>query len=267
MSTVVIIPARYGSTRFPGKLLSLLSGKPVIRHVCERAMTATLADRVIVATDSDKIYQTVRSFGGDAVMTSSEHPSGTDRIAEAARRADYDIIVNVQGDEPLIRGEMIDTVISLLEDSRADMGTLVKKIEDPDEVLDPNVVKAVFDTQGFALYFSRAPIPFYREEFDGLRAAGCELRVKEKGTLNLEPGTLNLEFYKHIGIYSYRRDVLLKLTELSQSALEKAEKLEQLRALENGYKIKVGITGHETIGVDTREDMEKVERWLGERGK
>ncbi|MEC4684813.1 MAG: 3-deoxy-manno-octulosonate cytidylyltransferase [Nitrospirota bacterium] len=264
MSAVVIIPARYGSTRFPGKLLSPLSGKPVIRHVCERAMTATLADRVIVATDSDKIYQTVRSFGGDAVMTSSEHPSGTDRIAEAARGADYDIIVNVQGDEPLIRGEMIDSVISLLEDSRADMGTLVKRIEDTDEVFDPNVVKAVFDTQGFALYFSRAPIPFYREE---LRVAGCGLRVKEKETLNLEPGTLNLEFYKHIGIYSYRRDVLLNLTGLSQSALEKAERLEQLRALENGYKIKVGITAHETIGVDTREDIEKVERWLGERGK
>ncbi len=257
MSAVVIIPARYASTRFPGKLLSPLSGKPVIRHVCERAMTATLADRVIVATDSDKIYQAVRSFGGDAVMTSSEHPSGTDRIAEVARGADYDIIVNVQGDEPLIRGEMIDAVISLLEDSRADMGTLVKRIENPDEVLDPNVVKAVFDTQGFALYFSRAPIPFYREEFEGLR-------VKEKETLNLEPGTLNLEFYKHIGIYSYRRDVLLRLTELPQSALEKAEKLEQLRALENGYRIKVGITGHETIGVDTREDMEKVERRLRE---
>ncbi len=267
MSTVVIIPARYGSTRFPGKLLSPLSGKPVIRHVYERAMTATLADRVIVATDSDKIYQTVRSFGGDAVMTSSEHPSGTDRIAEVASGADYDIIVNVQGDEPLIMGEMIDSVISLLEDSRADMGTLAKRIEDTDEVFDPNVVKAVFDTQGFALYFSRAPIPFYREEFEGLRVTGCEFRVKEKETLNLEPGTLNLEFYKHIGIYSYRRDVLLRLTELPQSALEKAEKLEQLRALENGYKIKIGITGHETIGVDTREDMEKVERWLGESGK
>jgi len=267
MSTVVIIPARYGSTRFPGKLLSPLSGKPVIRHVYERAMTATLVDRVIVATDSDKIYQAVRSFGGDAVMTSSEHPSGTDRIAEVARGADYDIIVNVQGDEPLIMGEMIDSVISLLEDSRADMGTLVKRIDDPEDVFDPNVVKAVFDTQGFALYFSRAAIPFYREEFLDCRLTIDDFRLNRKKISNLQSSIVNLQLHKHIGIYSYRRDVLLKLTEFSQSALEKAEKLEQLRALENGYKIKVGITGHETIGVDTREDMEKVERWLGERGK
>ncbi|GMT47833.1 MAG: 3-deoxy-manno-octulosonate cytidylyltransferase [bacterium] len=274
MSAVVIIPARYGSTRFPGKLLSLLSGKPVIRHVYERAMTATLADSVIVATDSDKIHQTVRSFGGDAVMTSSEHPSGTDRIAEVARGADYDIIVNVQGDEPLIMGEMIDSVISLLEDSRADMGTLVKRIEDPEEVFDPNVVKVVFDTQGFALYFSRAPIPFYREEFPDCRFSIDDCRLNKKkisssqsSVGNRQSSIINLQLHKHIGIYSYRRDVLLRLTELSQSALEKAEKLEQLRALENGYRIKVGITGHETIGVDTREDMEKVERWLGESGK
>jgi len=251
MSAVIIIPARYGSTRFPGKLLSALAGRPVIQHVHERAMTASLAECVIVATDSDRILRVVEGFGGTAVMTSPEHPSGTDRIAEVARGTDYDIIVNVQGDEPLIRGEMIDTVISLLEDSRADIGTLVKRIEDPDEVFDPNVVKAVFDRDGFALYFSRAPVPFYREEFSGSR--------------HPRPVTWNLELYKHLGIYSYRRDVLLRLTELPQSALEKAEKLEQLRALENGYKIKVGITRHETIGVDTREDVERVELWLRER--
>ncbi len=252
MSTAVIIPARYGSTRFPGKLLSEVSGKPVIQHVYERARTAVLPDAVIVATDSDRILRAVRSFGGEAVMTSPRHPSGTDRIAEVAAGTDYDIIVNVQGDEPLIRGEMIDGVVRLLDDSRADMATLVKRIDDPDDVFDPNVVKAVFDAEGFALYFSRATIPFYREEFKELQSG--------------EAGTCKLLFYKHLGIYSYRRDVLLSLTGLSQSPLEKAERLEQLRALENGYRIKVGLSGHGTIGVDTREDLEKVEQWFRERG-
>ncbi len=254
MSAVVIIPARYGSTRFPGKPLSILAGRPLIQHVYERAATASLADRVMVATDSERIRRAVESFGGDAVMTAPEHPSGTDRIAEAARGTDYDIIVNVQGDEPLIRGEMIDAVIGLLEDGRADMGTLAKRIEDPDEVFDPNVVKAVFDGEGFALYFSRAPVPFYRDEFCG--PGSRESRPPES--------VQGLDLYKHLGIYSYRRDVLMRLTELPQSALERAERLEQLRALENGCRIKVGITGYETVGVDTPEDLARVEQRLRE---
>ncbi|NOZ26346.1 MAG: 3-deoxy-manno-octulosonate cytidylyltransferase [Nitrospirae bacterium] len=248
MSAVIIIPARYGSTRFPGKLLSTLAGRPLIQHVHDRATSAKLADRVIVATDSERIRRVVESFGGTAVMTSPGHPSGTDRIAEVARGTRYDIIVNVQGDEPLIRGEMIDAVIGLLDDGRADIGTLAKRIEVPDEIFDPNVVKTVFDRDGFALYFSRAPVPFYREAFRGFR---------------LREGR-SPEVYKHLGIYSYRRDVLLRLTGLPQSPLEKAEKLEQLRALENGYRIKVGMAGHETIGVDTSEDLARVEQWLRE---
>ena len=260
MSSVVIIPARYGSTRFPGKPLALIAGKPVIQHIYERAKTATLVDRVMVATDSEEICQAVLSFGGTAVMTSSGHRSGTDRIAEVARGSDYDIIVNVQGDEPLIRGEMIDDVVRLLADSRADMGTLVRRIENPDEIFDPNVVKAVFDREGFALYFSRAPIPFYREEFS-------DCRSDKERSLNRQSSIVNCQSYKHIGIYSYRRDVLLRLAELPRSPVEKAEKLEQLRALENGYRIKVGITEHETIGVDSRDDMRKVEECLRKTGE
>ena len=164
MTAIVIIPARYDSARFPGKPLSPLNGKPLIRHVYENSKKSKLAEDVIVATDSDAIFKTVIAFGGKAVMTSKEHTSGTDRIAEVAGALDYDIIVNVQGDEPLIRAEMIDDVIRLLDDKRAAMGTLVKKIEDPEEIFDPNVVKAVFDKEGFAMYFSRAPIPYHRDE-------------------------------------------------------------------------------------------------------
>lgn len=251
MTAIVIIPARYESTRFPGKPLYPLKGIPVIQHVYENSKLADLAGDVIVATDSETIFERVLAFGGKAIMTDRRHPSGTDRIAEVAASMDYDIIVNVQGDEPLIRPEMINDVITLLGDKRASIGTLVKKIEDPKEIIDPNVVKVVFDTEGFALYFSRAPIPFYRDEWKALDHIP---RVAGYGP----PGAV----YKHIGIYSYRREALLSLAAMEPTELEKIEKLEQLRALANGLKIKVKETFFETYGVDTPEDLERVEKWL-----
>jgi 3-deoxy-manno-octulosonate cytidylyltransferase (CMP-KDO synthetase) len=240
MTAIVIIPARYDSTRFPGKPLCPLRGKPLIQHVYENSKRSRRAEDVIVATDSETIFERVFAFGGKAVMTNKNHPSGTDRIAEVAASLDYDIIVNVQGDEPLIRPEMIDDVITALDDTRASIGTLIKKIEDPVEISDNNVVKVVFDKERFALYFSRAAVPF--------RAPHSEIRAPE--------------YYKHIGIYSYRRDVLLSLAGMEQTDLEKIEKLEQLRALENGLKIKVMETFLETFGVDTPEDLERVEKCL-----
>jgi 3-deoxy-manno-octulosonate cytidylyltransferase (CMP-KDO synthetase) len=240
MTAIVIIPARYDSARFPGKLLYPLKGIPVIQHVYENSRQARLADDVLVATDSETIFEKVISFGGKTVMTDGRHQSGTDRIAEVARSIDYDIIVNVQGDEPLIRPEMIDDVIALLEDEKASIGTLIKRIQDPEEIADPNVVKVVFDTEGFALYFSRARIPFH--------ASHSETRTPD--------------YYKHIGIYSYRRAILLALAGMEQSGLERIEKLEQLRALENGMRIKIRETSFETYGVDTPEDIERVEKCL-----
>ena len=240
MPVAVIIPARYDSTRFPGKPLYPLKGKPLIQHVYENSKKSRLAEEVMVATDSETIFERVLAFGGKAVMTDKNHPSGTDRIAEVAASLDYDIIVNVQGDEPLIRPEMIDDVIMALDDSRASIGTLIKKIEDPGEIVDYNVVKVVFDRQMFAVYFSRATIPF--------RAHHSEVRRPD--------------YYKHIGIYSYRRDVLLSIAGMEPTELENIEKLEQLRALENGMKIKVKETFLETFGVDTPEDLERVEKCL-----
>jgi 3-deoxy-manno-octulosonate cytidylyltransferase (CMP-KDO synthetase) len=260
LKAIAIIPARYDSVRFPGKPLALLKGKPVIQHVYENARTSQELDRVLVATDNDAIVEAVTTFGGEAVMTSPDLASGTDRIAEVANNLDYDIIVNVQGDEPIIRGEMIDTVVRLLDDKRASMGTLVRRVQDPDEIFDPNTVKAVFDKEGFAIYFSRSTIPYYRDEF--IKTQDASFKSQDKRTNSPESEPSNLKFYKHIGIYSYRRNVLMDLTKLPQSDLEKAEKLEQLRALDNGYKIKVGKTDMETIGVDTPEDLKKVEKWL-----
>ncbi len=237
MSKAVIIPARYSSVRFPGKPLARLGGKTVIRHVYERSLSAGSIDEVIVATDHEEIFREVLDFGGKAVMTRPDHPSGTDRIAEVAKENDYDIIVNVQGDEPLITGEMIDQVVGLLDEEEADISTLARAGSDPGEYRDPNTVKVVLDSRGYALYFSRAEIPFFRD--------GGEI-----------------SFLAHIGIYGYRREVLLALTALEPAPPERAERLEQLRALFNGYRIRVGITENKTFGIDTPEDLERVERWL-----
>lgn len=254
MSAIVVIPARYASTRFPGKPLALLKGMPLIQHVYQNSLNARLASEVIVATDSETIFETVMSFGGKAVITSPDHQSGTDRIAEVAAAMNCDIMVNVQGDEPLIRPEMIDAVISVLDDNRASLGTLAIPIRDSREIFDPNVVKVVFDAEGFAWYFSRAPIPYHRDEWNDPLAQSREMRAKSDLVVR--------DCFKHVGIYSYRRDVLLKLSSLPPARLELIEKLEQLRAIENGFRIKVRETSFETIGVDTPQDLERVEQCL-----
>jgi 3-deoxy-manno-octulosonate cytidylyltransferase (CMP-KDO synthetase) len=245
-STIIaIIPARYGSTRFPGKSLAMIKDKPMIQWVYERTKLSKLVQRVIVATDDDRILKAVRAFGGEAVMTSPVHATGTDRIAEVVRDLACDLVVNVQGDEPLIQPDMIDQAIApLAADPSIPMGTLCRKITDRTEAFDPNVVKVVFDEKGFALYFSRAPIPWNRDEWAGKHSFG---------DLSLA-GPL----YKHIGLYVYRRDFLLQYAGMPQAALENTEKLEQLRALERGYRIKVTVTEHESFGVDIPGDLGKI---------
>ncbi len=265
MSAIVIIPSRYASTRFPGKPLCPLLGKPMIQHVYERVRKAKLVKSVFVATDNRQILEAVEDFGGTAVMTSGDHQSGTDRIAEAVSRIQdcaTDIIVNVQGDEPMIEPAMVDDLVRLMDDERAFIGTLAKRMEDPAEIADPNVVKVVFNDEGFALYFSRAPIPYHRDS-DKLQATSNELKTKEESGDSLlvtDKGTRY--FYKHIGIYAYRKDALLSFSKMPQTRLERIEKLEQLRALENGLSIKVKETVFDTIGVDTPGDLERVEKCL-----
>lgn len=245
-NAVAIIPARFDATRFPGKPLALLNGKIIIQHVYENASEAKLVDSVIVATDDKRIFEAVNSFGGKAVMTSGSHKSGTDRIAEAAADMDCDIVVNVQGDEPFIRPKMIDDVVDLLyNDTKASIATLAKKITDNDELRSPHVVKVVVDDDGFALYFSRSPIPYHRDNWKDL----------ESVAYNAD----ETEVFKHIGIYGYRKDALLKFSSMPQGGLENIEKLEQLRALACGMKIKVGKTEFDTLGIDTEEDLRKAE--------
>ena len=241
MKTSIIIPARYASTRFPGKPLALIQGRPMIQWVHEKAQGARLAGEVWVATDDDRIAEAVKKFGGKVRMTSPDHPSGTDRVAEVARDLASDIIVNLQGDEPAIDSEQIDLVIrALADDPIAHMATLAAPIESEEEKNNPNVVKVVFDNQGNALYFSRYPIPFQRDP-----------KSSE-------------ERYKHIGLYAYRRDFLQTFSSLPPTPLEKSECLEQLRALENGYRIKVAVTRYRGAGVDTPEDWERLNReWEG----
>ncbi|MBI3754552.1 MAG: 3-deoxy-manno-octulosonate cytidylyltransferase, partial [Deltaproteobacteria bacterium] len=236
MNVVAIIPARYGSTRLVGKALLDIAGKPMIQWVYERAGKARLVHDVVAATDDKRIFDAVKGFGGKAVMTSASHKSGTDRLAEAATNIKCDVVVNVQGDEPLIEPGMIDEAVKpLVDDSEVDMATLKTKILDAEELNNPNIVKVVTDKNGSALYFSRYPIPYVREQ-------GQEKNIH----------------YKHIGLYVYRKDFLLKFAGLKPTPLEEAEKLEQLRALENGYKIKVVETKYNSIGVDTKEDLERV---------
>ncbi|MDP2681989.1 MAG: 3-deoxy-manno-octulosonate cytidylyltransferase [Deltaproteobacteria bacterium] len=249
MHVVAIIPARYASTRLNGKPLLHIAGKPMIQWVYERAKKAKLTNDVIAATDDKRVFDAVRYFGGTAVMTSPEHRTGTDRIAEAADGLNADIIVNVQGDEPLIEPEMIDEAIRpLTNDSEIVVATLKTKIRDEAELNNPNVVKVVTDKNDFALYFSRYPIPYVREQ------ANPPIPPLGKG------GKGGLGHYKHIGLYVYRKDFLLKFAKMKPTPLEEAEKLEQLRVLENGYKIKVVETEHDSIGVDTEEDMERVRK-------
>jgi len=245
MNITAIIPARYASTRFEGKALADIQGKPMIQHVYERTLRASHVSEVIVATDDDRIAAAVRAFGGRAEMTSRDHETGTDRLAEVAARLDSDLIVNVQGDEPLIEPVMIDDAIApLVADSSIVMGTLKSRIRNLHDFLSPNVVKIVTDMDDFALYFSRSPLPNFRDKWNDLKD---EAFVSGK-----------LLCFKHVGLYVYRRDFLLKYSRLSPTFLERSEMLEQLRALENGYRIKVVETSLESIGVDTPADLEKV---------
>jgi len=240
LRVVGIIPARYASTRFEGKPLADLAGKPMIQHVYERSRRASCLDDLLVATDDERIFQAVRSFGGKAVMTRPDHATGTDRLAEVCENLDADIVVNVQGDEPLIEPAAIEQAAQpLIADASIVMGTLMNDIASEEELLNPNVVKVVVDEDGFALYFSRSPIPYPR------------------------PGTWGqATYYRHIGLYVYRREFLMTYARLPQTPLEKQEKLEQLRALEHGYRIRVVLTEHLCIGVDTPEDLERVRALL-----
>lgn len=246
MKFIAIIPARYASTRFPGKPLAVLGGKTVIQRVYEQA--SSVLEEAYVATDDERIFNAVESFGGRAVMTRADHKSGTDRIEEAAEKigTDADVIINIQGDEPFIQKSQIETLMQLFEHTETQIGTLGKRFETIDAALNPNSPKIVTDLQGFALYFSRSTIPFVR---------GQEQAV----WLEKYP------FLKHLGLYAYRREVLREVTKLPQSPLEIAESLEQLRWLENGYRIRVGLTDVETVGIDTPEDLQRAEEFLKEK--
>jgi 3-deoxy-manno-octulosonate cytidylyltransferase (CMP-KDO synthetase) len=244
VSAVAIIPARYESSRLPGKVLADIAGRPMIEHVYRRAASASTVSRVIVATDDRRIFDAVLAFGGEAVMTSAAHQSGTDRLAEAAATLACDVVVNVQGDEPLLSPDSIDAAVEPFARDRAlEMSTLRRAITDPAELRNPNVTKVVVDRDGFALYFSRAPIPFTRA------------------------GQPPAPAWAHIGLYVYRRTTLLRVAALPQTAMERAEALEQLRALEHGIRIKAIESAHDTIGVDTREDLERVRLLVEQRSE
>ncbi len=246
----MIIPARWASSRFPGKPLAPICGKPMIQWVVEKARKASLVSEVIVATDDKRIADVVAAFGGRAVMTSAGHPSGTDRIAEVAEGLEYDIVVNVQGDEPLIPPENIDLAVRpLMNDRSITVSTLMMRITGIEDIFDPNIVKVVVDREGLALYFSRAPIPYDRDDWR-------DMRSRE----NKNPVTFPV--YKHIGLYAYAKDFLMQFPRLPSSMLESVEKLEQLRILENGISIKVMETDKISLGVDCPEDLVKVERLL-----
>jgi 3-deoxy-manno-octulosonate cytidylyltransferase (CMP-KDO synthetase) len=243
---MAIIPARYASTRFPGKPLAVLGGKTVIQRVYEQ-VSSVLSD-VYVATDDQRIYDCVEGFGGKAVMTREDHKSGTDRIEEAVEKigTDADVIINVQGDEPFIQPSQVETLMHLFDASETQIGTLGKLFESMEAVENPNSPKIVTDNRGFALFFSRSVIPY--------------IRGKERNDWFGQ-----YPFLKHLGIYAYRREVLAEVTRLPQSSLEKAESLEQLRWLQNGYRIRVGLTDVETIGIDTPEDLQRAEQFLLEK--
>lgn len=243
MKFIGIIPARYASTRFPGKPLALLGGKPVIQHVYEKV--AAVLETAYVATDDERIYDVVKSFGDQVVMTRTDHKSGTDRIEEAIEKigGEWDVVVNVQGDEPFVAKSQLDTICHCFDDPTTQIATLGKPFESMEAVQNPNSPKIVVDNMGFAMYFSRSVIPY--------------VRGKEKSSW-----LTHYPFLKHLGIYAYRKDVLRQVTQLPQSSLEIAESLEQLRWLQNGFKIKVGTTDVETVGIDTPQDLERAEEFL-----
>ena len=253
MKFIAVIPARYASTRFPGKPLAVLGGKTVIQRVYEQAVS--VLPEAYVATDDKRIFKCVEDFGGRAVMTRADHKSGTDRIEEAVEKIEEQgarsekkddlVVINIQGDEPFIQPSQIETLMHLFDDPETQIGTLGKRFDTIEAVRNPNSPKIVTDRRGFALYFSRSVIPFIR----GVEA---------------DEWMPHYPFLKHLGVYAYRREVLAEVTRLPQSALEKAESLEQLRWLENGYRIRVGLTDVETVGIDTPEDLARAEAFLKE---
>jgi len=239
MKIVGVIPARWASTRFEGKVLADLNGKPMIQHVWERSSQSRLINDLIIACDDERVLTAVQAFGAKAVMTAKEHASGTDRIAEVMKTVEGDVIVNIQGDEPMIHHDVIDRLAqALVDDPSCAIATVIRVLDREQELKDPNVVKVVVDGEMNALYFSRAPIPFNRDHYEGV------------------------VHYKHLGLYAYQRDFLLAYKNLPKSNLEQSECLEQLRALEFGYKIKTVLTDHETVGVDTPQDLSKVKSLL-----
>lgn len=241
MDVIGVIPARYQSTRFAGKVLADIMGKPMLQHVWERAKRSRILDDLIIACDNEIVLGVAREFGAHAVMTSKEHACGTDRISEVVNPLEVKVVINIQADEPLIHPMMIDSVArALLEDSTINMATIMKKIEDTREIANPNVVKVVVDKNNFALYFSRAPIPYLAPNAD----------IEQ------------LVYYKHIGLYGYTKDFLFTYRNLPVANIEKTEKLEQLRVLAEGFKIKVIQTPFDTIGVDTPEELERARQQL-----
>ena len=248
MKTLVIIPARYASTRFPGKPLALLGGKPILQHVWERASRTAGVDAVYVATDDSRIAAAVDVFAGKgvAVMTATTHQSGTDRCGEVVRLLEaqglkYDIVINLQGDEPFVGADDIQALIACFADANVQIATLKRRIDEQDDLMSPNCVKVVCGANGKALYFSRQPIPYRRD-------------------VALDQWLAQGEYYKHIGMYAFRSEALLQLCQLPQSALEKSEKLEQLRWLEAGYQIAVCETSYDGIGIDTPDDLARAEK-------
>ena len=241
MKIIGVIPARYASTRLKGKVLADINGKPMIQHVWERAKESKLLNDLIIASDSEVVIEKARAFGAKAVLTAVHHPSGSDRVAEAVQSLNVDIVVNIQGDEPLIAPTVIDDLVrTLRDDEHCVMATTIKRLSREEDLNDPSVVKVVVDQNQNALYFSRSPIPYDRDR----------------------TGWKNVGYYRHLGIYAYRKDFLLNFIKLPKSHLEKIEQLEQLRVLEAGYKIKTVLTDMETIGVDTEEDLNRVRELL-----
>ncbi|MBI4523098.1 MAG: 3-deoxy-manno-octulosonate cytidylyltransferase [Deltaproteobacteria bacterium] len=252
MTVVAIIPVRYGSTRFPGKPLATIGGKPMVQHVYESACKASGLDQVLVATDDQRILDTVAGFGGEAVLTSKSHVSGTDRLAEVARGIKAEWVVNVQGDLPFVRAQTISrTLMPLRRDRSIFMGTAKTAIYDKEEWFDPNVVKVVTDGKGFALYFSRAPIPYARD------VLAPDQHHRQRAAYKRQ----RLWGYRHVGVYVYRRDFLLKFSRLRPTILEQTERLEQLRVLQAGYPIRVVEVEESSIEVDTPEDLRKAEQY------
>jgi 3-deoxy-manno-octulosonate cytidylyltransferase (CMP-KDO synthetase) len=236
-----VIPSRYAAVRLPGKPLVSIAGKPMIQHVWERVSRATKLAKVVVATDDERIRAAVKAFGGEAIMTRSDHRSGTDRVAEVAVAAHADIFINVQGDEPLVAPEAVDALVeAIAEDETVQLATLAVPLQNPKDIMDPNIVKVVLDFNGDALYFSRAPIPWVRDTASSVHA----------------------RHLKHLGLYAYRREALLDYRTLPPGDLERVEQLEQLRWMENGYKMRVAETEHDAVSVDVPEDVARVEKLI-----